>query len=339
MSRIRTLQNTPYYELDDGSLVLAVLPVDVNGEPASLGGGSSPDLSGYFLVDGSRAMTGPALLSSGSAGAPGLGFSAAPTWGLYKTSSGIVIRNAHDDISTDGPAERITFTTVRDGVDYGAYFWRGRLFVPAIANYPTINFGTNFGPESSGYRGDGIGQHAGQQYVGIWTNHAVYTWFSPTGTSLHTTASLGWSRNNQNVGENDTNIARHGVGSIAVGAIDNGQLLGLDMLSELTTIAAAANTDTAIQIPAHALVLGVSTRVVAAIPTATTYDAGVAGATTRYGTGISTAINTTHPGTNDGPRYYGSATSIRITPDATPGTNAGRVRVTVHYISITPPTS
>lgn len=120
---------------------------------------------------------------------------------------------------------------------------------------------------------------------------------------------------------------------------ENGQFAALKSLTELTTIAAAATTDTTIQIPANAIVYAVSVRVTTAIPTATAFDIGVSGATTRYGTGISTAATTTSPGTLDAMRYYAAATAIRITPDASPAANTGRVRVTIHYLEVTSPTS
>jgi hypothetical protein len=119
----------------------------------------------------------------------------------------------------------------------------------------------------------------------------------------------------------------------------NGQQVRIEQVTELTTIAAAATTDTTIQIPANAIVIGVDVRVTVAITCTSTFDYGVAGATTRYGTAISKAVNTTNAGTNDGTRYYGSAISIRFTPDTVPSDATGRVRTTIHYIAITPATS
>ncbi len=125
----------------------------------------------------------------------------------------------------------------------------------------------------------------------------------------------------------------------ALAALGNGQALSVLALTELTTIAAAATTDTTIQIPANAIAIGVSVRVTTVIPTATAFDYGIAGATTRYGTAIAAAATTTNPGTNDALRYYAAATKIRFTPDIQPAANTGRVRVTIYYITITPPTS
>jgi hypothetical protein len=119
----------------------------------------------------------------------------------------------------------------------------------------------------------------------------------------------------------------------------NTQSLDIRTLTELTTIAAAATTDTTIQLPAAALVLAVSSRVTTQPPGTTTTDIGISGSTTRYGTGISTAGGTTNPGTLAGVLYNASAVSVRYTPNTSPSNNSGRIRTTIHYILITPPGS
>lgn len=141
----------------------------------------------------------------------------------------------------------------------------------------------------------------------------------------------------ENGGAYNCILSSSGNTSLTVGA--NGQSLNIQSLTELTTIAAAATTDTTIQIPANAVVLAVSVRVTTVIPTAATFDIGVSGATTRYGTGISTAATTTNPGTNDATRFYGAAVSVRFTPDLTPAANTGRIRTTIHYLTISPPSN
>lgn len=119
----------------------------------------------------------------------------------------------------------------------------------------------------------------------------------------------------------------------------NGQLANILSLTELTTIAAAATTDTTMQIPANCIVIGVTIRVTVAIPTATAFNYGIAGATARYGTGIAVAAGTIYPGMDDGTRFYSAATAIRFTPNGTPGAATGRVRTTIHYVTLTPPSS
>lgn len=151
---------------------------------------------------------------------------------------------------------------------------------------------------------------------------------------------LGWaSTTNPSAAAHDLRLSRSAAGSLAIGMVTNGQALGFNMLTELTTIAAAATTDTTIQIPANCIVKFVTVRVTTVIPTAATFDVGIAGATTRFGTGIAVAANTTNVGKADASDSYASAISVRITPNLTPADNTGRVRVTVHYETATAPTS
>jgi acyl-CoA hydrolase len=118
------------------------------------------------------------------------------------------------------------------------------------------------------------------------------------------------------------------------------QLFQMQMLTELTTIAAAASTLTAITIPANAIVFGVSVRVIVAIPTATTFTVtGNSSATVFNTASVSTVVNSTDPGTKSCPLFNATAQAIKITPSSAPATNVGRVRVTIYYYIITPPTS
>jgi hypothetical protein len=121
----------------------------------------------------------------------------------------------------------------------------------------------------------------------------------------------------------------------------NGQSLNIKNLTELTTIAAAATTDTTIQLPAGAIILSVSVRVTTVIPTATTFDVGDSGSATRFNTAsVAVAANSTDVGTKAGAYYNASATAVRLTMNGTPpAANTGRVRVTISYIDVTVPTS
>jgi len=114
--------------------------------------------------------------------------------------------------------------------------------------------------------------------------------------------------------------------------------LAIKSLSEVTTIAAAATSDTTIQMPAGAIVLGVSLRVTVVIPTAATFTVWDSGSAARFSTtAITVAAWSTDAGTKAWAYYNASALAIRITPNLTPGDATGRVRVTIYYIEITPP--
>jgi hypothetical protein len=132
-----------------------------------------------------------------------------------------------------------------------------------------------------------------------------------------------------------------GVDASDIGLIGaSGDKIDILRLSEETTIAAAATTDTTIQIPANAILLAVQVRTTTVIPTAATYTVIGAGSATAFNTAaVSTAAMSTDPGTKAGAYYNATAQAIRITPNATPADNTGRVRVTIRYILSTPPTS
>ena len=123
----------------------------------------------------------------------------------------------------------------------------------------------------------------------------------------------------------------------------NGQLFGINRLTELTTIAAATQATT-IQIPADAIVLGVSVRVTVK-PGGTnatfTVTSTTSGTAFQKGASISSAANTTDPGTKNTPVNYNgvAAQTVTLTFDGTVTDSVGRVRVTIYYMLSTPPTS
>ena len=128
-------------------------------------------------------------------------------------------------------------------------------------------------------------------------------------------------------------------GDICMNKLDNAQSFNIKSLSELAVIPADASGYSIIQIPVGSLVIAVSARVVVTIPTASTISVGVDADASRYASWISSAAGTTAPGLLDSWRYYGVATNILFTPDDTPATDSGRVRITIHYIEVIPPTS
>ena len=121
----------------------------------------------------------------------------------------------------------------------------------------------------------------------------------------------------------------------------NGQGIAIKSLTELTTIAAAAYTDTTIQIPAGAIVLGVSGYVVATATGPTQFMVGDAGDSARYSYApLANTLGASSAGTKAGAYFNQYAASVRITAQFAPSSDTlGRVRVTIHYIEVTPPTS
>ena len=129
-----------------------------------------------------------------------------------------------------------------------------------------------------------------------------------------------------------TSVAVSGGNGIATTATHASTLLNI------ATSATATNL-----IPANSLVLGVTVFVKTIIvgTTAVSFAVGDGTDVDRWGTGIAFAAGTKTNISNftiASPVYYGSATSVVLTPNA--GTlDTGEVRIAVHYISLTAATA
>lgn len=120
----------------------------------------------------------------------------------------------------------------------------------------------------------------------------------------------------------------------------NGQKLSLKTVEiELTSLSGATATATDL-IPAGAVVIGVTTRVTTTITGATGYDVGDSDQD-RWGTNIDISLDTTSDNTDwtDGSLLcYPNTTSVVLTALGSSFTG-GSVRISVHYIEITAPTT
>jgi hypothetical protein len=106
---------------------------------------------------------------------------------------------------------------------------------------------------------------------------------------------------------------------------------------QTVTIAAAASTNSTIEMPAGALVLGVTALVKVVIPTATVFDIGDSGDADRFAASVAVAAGTKSKGTRLAPYVPSSAQVVKITPDQSPATATGKVKLTIHYIELTAP--
>jgi len=128
-------------------------------------------------------------------------------------------------------------------------------------------------------------------------------------------------------------------GNVCMNKNYEGQSICFKSLSQDLTILAAATTDTTDAIiPSGSQVHAVSSYITQTIPGVNTIDIGIVGTTTRYGTKLLATQNSSWRGTDAGVVFYGANTPIRLTPNTTPTSATGRVRITIHYIEITPPT-
>ncbi len=98
-----------------------------------------------------------------------------------------------------------------------------------------------------------------------------------------------------------------------------------------------ASVTTLVNIPADCIVLAVSERVTTVITGATSFSVGVSGNTSQFGSSLGIAAGSTNYGLI-GPTAFYSATPIVLTA-AGGNFSGGAVRLAVHYMQISPPTS
>lgn len=121
------------------------------------------------------------------------------------------------------------------------------------------------------------------------------------------------------------------LGTIAEAA--HGANVQIGVLETLVTLS-GASTNASLQIPANCIVLAVGARVVIAITGAPSYEVGVSGNLTQFGSALNTSAGSTNYGLI-GPTAFYSATTIIIT--ATSGSfTAGQVRLSIAYLNANP---
>jgi len=118
-----------------------------------------------------------------------------------------------------------------------------------------------------------------------------------------------------------------------VAAAAHGANVQVSLLETLVTLS-GASTNAGTQIPANSIVLAVGARVVIAISGATSYEVGVPGNLSQFGSGLAIAAGSTNYGLI-GPTVFYSATTLTIT--ATGGSfSGGQVRLSIAYMLANP---
>jgi hypothetical protein len=122
--------------------------------------------------------------------------------------------------------------------------------------------------------------------------------------------------------------------TIAMGA--NGSCIQV-AVSEQSVSLSGASTTAGVQIPENSIVLAVGTRVTTTITGATSYEVGVSGNLSQFGSVLGLAAGSTNNGLI-GPAAFYSATSLVVTA-AGGNFTGGVVRLSIHYLLCGPPTS
>jgi major tropism determinant Mtd-like protein len=117
----------------------------------------------------------------------------------------------------------------------------------------------------------------------------------------------------------------------------NGANVQIGVVETLVSGLSGASASASVQIPANCIVLSVGARVVTTITGPTSYEVGVTGNLSQFGSGLSLAAGSTNYGLI-GPTAFYSATTLKLT--AVGGNfTAGAVRLSIHYLLANPSTS
>ncbi|MFN3259908.1 MAG: DUF2793 domain-containing protein [Pikeienuella sp.] len=124
------------------------------------------------------------------------------------------------------------------------------------------------------------------------------------------------------------------IGPISSGAATTGALASAD-----EPIVPGFGFSTTLSIPDRAIVLGVTARVMNDMtgPGLTGWRIGVDGAADRYGNAIGLVAGSSLVGVTGAPVSYYSATPLRIEPIGGGAFVGGSIRISVHYLELTPP--
>ena len=115
----------------------------------------------------------------------------------------------------------------------------------------------------------------------------------------------------------------------------NGAAIGLHVEEELLSGLSGASVTSTIAIPDRAIVLAVSTRTVAAVLGATSWDCGIAGEPAKFGGSLGVAAGSTNVGVI-GPQAFYAPTPIVLTANGGSFTG-GDVRIAIQYLLPTAP--
>ncbi len=119
-------------------------------------------------------------------------------------------------------------------------------------------------------------------------------------------------------------------------ASTNGGETRFELTEEEITLA-GSSTDSTIVIPDRSIVFAVTTRATQTITGATSYDCGVPGDAEKFGSTLGITSGSTNSGVV-GPTAFYADTVVRLSANGNDFTG-GKVRLAIHYMLCTPPTS
>ena len=123
--------------------------------------------------------------------------------------------------------------------------------------------------------------------------------------------------------------------TVAVAAAAGGASTGMAVFEQTLAGLTGASVDSTVLIPNGAILLGVSTRTLAAVLGATSFDCGIAGAASKFGGSLGVAAGASNLGVI-GPEAITADTPVRLTAHGADFAG-GTVRIAIHCLICTAP--
>ncbi|WP_343079341.1 DUF2793 domain-containing protein [Ostreiculturibacter nitratireducens] len=183
---------------------------------------------------------------------------------------------------------------------------------------------------------DGVAYGVPNGAVNDWAGHDGEVAIGSNGGWAFVTPKAGWSAWITDEGQralHDGGNWRSGM--VTLSPFGAGARLGVAEIEHTIAVGAVSTTSTVI--PSHAVVLGVTARVVNAITgSLSTWQLGTPGAPDRFGSGLGVGEGSWANGVLSSPLTYYAPTALELT--ATGGDfTGGQVRLSVHFLELTLP--
>jgi len=328
----------PTYDFVSGSnTITTAATVAITGAPSAGSFGTITNAAALLIQNG-------AILASGASNA--YSFSASTNSAMFYSAGGGDIRFTIQGYN--GPQLHPTKGIIITGDNNSQYAWRnGSTF--ADPDTGVARFGAAIVRVTDG--GTGSGQLVvGSTSVSIGAQAHIVSG-SASRVALRVDSAATPSVDIVQFTNNGTNRWALNSSSTATTAtvsdVNGGTQVRGTLTESITLSTSGTTTDSTIDLPANSIILSVTGRITTTITTATDWKLGDATIADRFSDANATLTSgTTTVGINQwkadrttagqGP-YQASTAKVRITTTGTPG--AGVIRITVHYISITPATN
>lgn len=172
--------------------------------------------------------------------------------------------------------------------------------------------------------------------TGEWEDRSSQVAVFSNGGWLFLLPQVGWDAV---IASTSLKLTFDGVGWVqgALAVSGGGAGFGLGVVETDHVITSGTTNQTSALIPARAMVVGITARVIGTLSGGlTSWKMGVSGADDRYGSGLGLTLNSYAHGLTGAPVTYWADTEVVLSAEGG-AFDGGQIRIAVHYLQIEPP--